>query len=165
VNAGTYNARAVEGAVYESEKSGSLVLRMDWLVETGERIKSYHQLAAKDGTPNVKGIERIREWSGWDGGDPFWFTDSDLASVLVELVIELEPGMTNPAKMYPKVAFVNRPGGGGREKPAPVSDRAAILAKYGAKLRAVAGPVAVAAPPKVAPPAPATPANSDEIPF
>lgn len=143
---GTYAARPGAASVYESEK-GALVLALVVKIENGPELKSYHTLVNRDGSINTRTVDNLKAWSGWNGVDPFWFMENDLTGLEVEVVIVNEPGFTDPSKLFPKVKWVNPPGGG--NKMPESADRGAILAKYGAKFRAVAGGVAVGA---VAPP-------------
>ena len=145
---GTYAARPGQARVYEND-NGSLVLCMEVQIEGGPVLKSYHTLAKADGTLLTRTIDNLKAWSRWDGTDPFWFADNDLTGFAVEVVIENQPGRTDPTRMYPTVKWVNPPGGGAGGGMAESGDRRTILAKYGGKLRANAGGVAVGA---VAPP-------------
>ena len=154
---GTYAARPGQARVYEND-NGSLVLCMEVQIEGGPVLKSYHTLAKADGTLMTRTIDNLKAWSGWDGTDPFWFADNDLTGFAVEVVIENQPGRTDPTRMYPTVKWVNPPGGGGGGGLAESGDRRTILAKYGGKLRANAGgvpaavrPVAAGAVPAVVP--------------
>ena len=140
---GVYAARPKAASVYESEK-GALVLALVHQLDGGGEIKSYHALTTKDGAINTRGVEDLKKWSGWDGCDPYWFMDTDLTGIAVELVVENEPGFNDPSKLFPKVKWVNPPGGGSGGGLHDPSDRKAVLAKYGPKFRAVAGPQPVA---------------------
>ena len=155
---GVYAARPKAASVYESEK-GALVLALVHQLEGGGEIRSYHALTTKDGAINTRGVEDLKKWSGWDGCDPYWFMDTDLTDIAVELVVENEPGFNDPSKLFPKVKWVNPPGGGSGGGLHDPSDRKSVLAKYGPKFRAVAGPQPVArralSPGGVPPPAPA----------
>jgi hypothetical protein len=145
---GTYAARPGAASVYESEK-GALVLALVVKIENGPELKSYHTLVNRDGSINTRTVDNLKAWSGWDGVDPFWFMENDLSAAEVEVVIANEPGFTDPTKTFPKVKWVNPPGGGGNKMPES-ADKRAVLAKYGAKFRAVAGgtPVGAGAPPR-----------------
>jgi len=141
---GTYGARPGQARVYEND-NGSLVLCMEVQIEGGPVLKSYHTLAKADGTLMTRTIDNLKAWSRWDGTDPFWFADNDLTGFAVEVVIENQPGRTDPTRMYPTVKWVNPPGGGAGGGMAESGDRRTILAKYGGKLRANAGGVPAAA--------------------
>lgn len=143
---GTYGARPGQARVYEND-NGSLVACIEMQIEGGPVLKSYHTLAKADGTLMTRTIDNLKSWSGWDGTDPFWFADNDLTGFAVEVVIENQPGRTDPTRMYPTVKWVNPPGGGASGGMAESGDRRAILAKYGGKLRANAGGVPTAARP------------------
>jgi hypothetical protein len=140
---GTYAARPGAASVYESEK-GALVLAIMIKVADGVEMKSYHTLVLADGTINTRTVDNLKAWSGWDGADPFWFMDHDLSGMDVEVVIANEAGFTDKSKMYPKIKWVNPPGGSGGGMP-DAADRRAVLSKYGAKFRAVAGGTPVGA--------------------
>ena len=107
---GVYAARPKAASVYESEK-GALVLALVHALEGGVDIKSYHGLTTRDGAVNTRCVEDLKKWSGWDGCDPYWFMDTDLTGIAVELVVENEPGFSDASKLYPKVKWVNPPGG------------------------------------------------------
>lgn len=141
---GTYPARPKAASVYEAQ-SGALILAIVHAIDGGCEIKSYHALTTKDGAINTRCIDDLKKWSGWNGVDPYWFMDSDLTGIEVELVIENEPGFNDPTKTFPKVKWVNRPGTGGGAGLPEAGDRRAIIAKFGAKFRALAGPQPVAA--------------------
>ena len=161
---GTYAARPGQARVYEND-NGSLVLCLEVQIDGGPVLKSYHTLAKADGTLMTRTIDNLKSWSGWDGTDPFWFTDNDLTGFAVEVVIENQPGRTDPNRMFPSVKWVNPPGGGGSGM-AESDDRRTILAKYGGKLRANAGGVPAGRPvtsgqsPVTSVPVPAKPAVS-----
>ena len=140
---GTYAARPGAASVYESQ-GGALVLALVVKVADGPELKSYHTLVNKDGAINTRTVDNLKAWSGWDGADPFWFMERDLSNVDVEVVIANEPGFQDPTRMFPKVKWINPPGGGAGGVP-EAADRRTVLAKYGAKFRALAGGVAVGA--------------------
>ena len=138
---GTYAARPGAASVYESQ-GGALVLALVVKVADGPELKSYHTLVNKDGAINTRTVDNLKAWSGWDGADPFWFMEHDLSNVEVEVVIANEPGFQDPTRMFPKVKWINPPGGSGSGVP-EAADKRVVLAKYGAKFRALAGGVAV----------------------
>jgi len=142
---GTYAARPGAASVYESQ-GGALVLALVVKVADGPELKSYHTLVNKDGAINTRTVDNLKAWSGWDGADPFWFMEHDLSNVDVEVVISNEPGFQDPTRMFPKVKWINPPGGSGSGVP-EAADRRTVLAKYGAKFRALAGGVPVVARP------------------
>lgn len=157
---GTYAARPGAASVYES-KQGALVLALAVKIQDGPELKSYHTLVNKDGAINTRTIDNLKAWSGWDGVDPFWFMENDLSGIDVEVVIANEPGFNDPTKMFAKVKWINPPGGGGgkgADMP-EASDKRSILAKYGAKFRAVSGGVPAA---RAAAPKPATTATAEQ---
>lgn len=181
---GVYNATITAGAVYE--KNGlKLELRLalcdeggNAYMETGRDGREYpvekrmfYTLVTADGAVNTKTVATIRAWAaGWDGVDPFWFCDQANTDAIgmVEATLKTEPSYSDPSKVYQNVRFVNELGhaakfSGGR-RDTPSGDKAAILAKYKAKLAAAAGmaprPVAAPAKPAAVPAAPTKPAPS-----
>jgi len=162
VEPGRYPGRPTGGAsVYENDKH-SLVLAMDIIVE-GLELRWWCTLATEKDGINERNIEHLKECFGaWDGIDPFWFQDN--AAILPEynldVTIELRPGTKNPQRLFPSILYVDPPGKAREEM--PVGDRRALLAKYGAKFRAIAGgasashrhPQPAHANPRPAPPAP-----------
>ena len=149
---GTYAAKPGAASVYESEK-GALVLAVQMKIADGPELRSYHTLVLADGTINTRTVENLKAWSGWDGADPYWFMDQDLSAVDVEVVVANEPGFQDPSKSFPKIKWVNPPGGSSGGGMPEAADRRAVLAKYGAKFRALAG----GAPVRPATAAPAAP--------
>ena len=164
---GTHKAKTTAASVYET-KDGALMVAMAFDADDGSSIIERFCLASKAGDIQQITHRNLREAYGWDGADPFWLTDTDLSTVDVEIVVENEPDQRT-GEMRPRVRWVNKPGFG---KMPESGDRRAILAKYGSRLRALAGgtpvkPVAKTAPPPAAtksqapPPSPATkPANT-----
>ena len=152
---GTHTAHAGERSVYESQ-SGALMLALRCEVDPNTAIVSHQCLMQKDGTPNQRTLDTLRQVFGWDGTDPFWLVDTDLSAVEFDIVVEPD---SYEGKNTVRVAWIN-PKGSSHGGPLKSGDRTTILAKYGAKFRAVAGPqpVARAAAPKpqspAAPPAP-----------
>ena len=190
---GVYNAMPVTAAVYE--KNNKLMLEVHFnlcdeqgtfFTQTGSNGKDYpiekrkyYSLVSADGAVNTKTVDFIRAWAkGWDGTDPYWFTDAaNLDAIgMVEVTLESKPGFNDPSKIYQNIEWVNPLGhnaahSSGRKEIAS-DDRASIMAKYGAKFKAAAGaaakPVAAAAvavkpAPKAAPVA-AVPARPAPVP-
>jgi hypothetical protein len=158
---GTYRARPLTATVCESkpDEQGrkSLNVAIRYAIENGPEMTKYHCVVNKEGVVMTKLIASLKEWSGWDGVDPYWFMETaDLAGMEVEVVVENKPGRTDQSKLFPEIAYVNPPGGGsgrgGGDAPAP-ADKRAIAAKYGSLLRASAGPQPTAARPPTAKPA------------
>ena len=141
---GRYTA-TVDAVSVGDGKSGSLLMTCLHTVDmpdgTTDQIKSVTTLVSKDGVVMVKNIERVKEWSGWDGNDVL-----DLMTIQmperVSLTIKMEPGFVNKEHLYPKVAWVNPVGGGAAaDIPAPIS-REEFAKKYAAKFRALGGTAA-----------------------
>jgi hypothetical protein len=167
---GRYTA-TVDAVSVGDGKSGSLLMTCLHTVDmpdgTTEQIKSVTTLVSKDGVVMVKNIDRVKEWSGWDGNDVL-----DLMTIQmperVSLTIRMEPGFVDKEHLYPKVAWVNPVGGGAAaDIPAPIS-RDEFAKKYAAKFRALGGtaaakptaPRGVPAKPSTAKAKPANPAMS-----
>lgn len=162
---GVYNALPDAAAVYE--KNGKLVLecRFSLCDENGNPFDCAKQskvnyLTSKDGAVNSKCIEFIRKWApGWDGVDPYWFSDNDSANFIavgmVSVTLSTKPYTKNDGTtaMWQDIEWVNALGQGGGSKPLENADKASIMAKYGAKFRAAAGalPVSTANAPKAVP--------------
>ena len=141
---GRYTA-TVDAVSVGDGKSGSLLMTCLHTVDmpdgTTDQIKSVTTLVSKDGVVMVKNIDRVKEWSGWDGNDVL-----DLMTIQmperVSLTIKMEPGFVDKEHLYPKVAWVNPVGGGAAaDIPAPIS-REEFAKKYAAKFRALGGTAA-----------------------
>ena len=159
---GTYPAVALQAVIYESPKTGSLICALNHCIvgendtPTAATIKSYSTLINKDGVVNTRTVDNLKEIFGWDGNDPFWLQENDLASIVHDIVVESEPFTTPSGKsiMTPKVKWINLRGHGAASgMPAP-ADRRSILAKYGSKFRAVSGGLKPALPPDAPAPVP-----------
>lgn len=183
---GVYNATITAAAVYE--KNGlKLELHLSLCDENGNGYtqtgtdgkeypiekRMYYTLISAQGAVNTKVIDMIKAWAkDWDGVDPFWFTDAANTDAIgmVEVTLATEPAFNDPNKTYQNVKFINELGHnanhGGGTKIVQSGDKATIMAKYGAKLKAACGsspkPVSAATLKKPAPankPAPAAPSR------
>lgn len=157
--AGTYAAYCV-GATNYTKQNGTHVLKLDFELEggtPGDTIPFFQTIAKADGTIMTKGIEALRRaYPQWDGTDPYWFEEYDLRGINVELVVKMEPGYSDKDHLYPMVRWVNPQGyAGANETQYQHADKAAFMAKFGAKLRAAAGAGAAKPGPPKATPAPA----------
>lgn len=133
---GKHNAVSNAATVYT--KDDKLICAMEFLVGAeNEPVKNRFVLVKDDGTANEECIKGIREWSGWDGIDPYWLKENAPNQWPVEVVIKWEPGFKDPSKSFPNIKWVNAVGGSGMQES---DDRGAILARFGSALRAVAGP-------------------------
>jgi len=168
--AGTYQATVESVVIAETKGGGLMAVALHHVTMPDgsfEEAKSYTTMIAKDGTVLTRSIDNIKKWSGWDGTDPM-----DLMALQfpfeVSVVIEMEPGLSDPDKLFPKVKWVNP--AGGAAMPATIS-KSEFSKKYAAKFRAVSGtkPAAPQAAKKTAPapsapvkkaPAPAKPVSS-----
>lgn len=174
---GVYNAIPTVAAVYEKNDSLRLEVHFTLCDENGnaytqtgtdgkeypvEKYK-YYSLVNAQGAVNTKVVEGICAWSKWDGTDPFWWTDA--ANVdgigMVEVTLKMQ---TYNGKSYQNVEWVNELGHSAKHGAGKITesgDKAAIMAKYGAKFKAAfggkpktvptAGKPAPAAAPKTAP--------------
>jgi hypothetical protein len=133
---GKYDAVSNSASVYK--KDGKLLCAMEFRVgEESAMLKKYFVIFKADGSLNIDDYNLIREFSGWNGIDPYWIQDNAGAEWPVSVVVGMEPGYKDPTKLFPTIKWVNTVGGAGM----PVSsDRAAILAEFGSRLRALAGP-------------------------
>jgi hypothetical protein len=160
---GTYRARPASGegsaSVYESQ-GGALMLAQKFTLDDNQVITAQTCLVNKAGAVMTRSVDDLKSLYGWNGVDPTWFMEpqTDLSGIEVDLVIENEE---YEGKVYPKVKWVNKPGSGGGYK-LPEGDKKTILAKYGSKFRALAGPqpsqTRTPPPPAVKPPARLSPA-------
>lgn len=147
------------------------LIQGQWVDRASENldITGYFYLEKRDGTLNTAAIDSLKAALGWDGRDPFWLQETDLAEhpVQVKLGYEEYDGKTRL-----KVRFLNPYGaapGGGVSK-ADAAARKAISTRLGSKLRALAGgapaqapkPSGRPAPKSKAPAAPAQPSASSE---
>lgn len=187
---GVYNAIPTVAAVYEKNDALKLEIHFTLCDEQGnaytqtgtdgkeypmEKYK-YYNLVNAEGAVNTKVIEGICAWSKWDGSDPFWWTDA--ANVDAIGMVEVTLKTSNyQGKTYQNVEWVNELGHSAKHSGGKITesgDKAAIMAKYGAKFKAAFGgkPKAVptakkpapAAAPKAAPVAKAPPAKTRPAP-
>lgn len=152
---GTYPARPTGNVHVGDHSNGCLICNMEFAFDVGGTIFNTFWMTTKDGAINTRTIDTLKSIFGWDGADPFWLEDhaSELADIAVELVVENETftGKDGVDHTAAKVKWVNPVGGGGGNK-IENSDRKTLMAKYGAKLRAVSG--GTPAPKKSTPPTP-----------
>jgi hypothetical protein len=158
ITAGTYTVAAGDRSVYETD-GGALMFACDCWLDEQTSITARQCLVSKDGNLMEKTIDNLKEALGWDGSDPCWL--QDVATLPnFDIVVDFEE---YKGKHRPVVKFINPIGGGGVQK----GDRTAILAKFGAKFRAVATvsrPAPVAAPrAPVAPPVPKAPVSAPPV--
>lgn len=146
---GNYAAVTKAATVYEHPNTHKLLLGVVFDVG-GTEMKKSIVLAEADGSLSTVNIGKIREWSGWDGIDPYWFIEAAPTGIEVSVAVEMKPGYKDPTKMYPEINWVNPSGGGGKALPEP-TDKRAVLSKWGSKFRAVAGPQPVGAKPQATP--------------
>ncbi len=133
---GKYDAVSNAASVYK--KDGKLLCAMEFRVgPENEMLKKYFVIFKADGSPNIDDYNLLREFSGWNGIDPYWIQDNAGAEWPVSVVVAMEKGYKDPTKLFPTIKWVNSVGGAGM--PAS-SDRAAILSEFGSRLRALAGP-------------------------
>lgn len=133
--AGTYKAKTANGVVYETE-GGALMVAFDFGIDEQTSIVGRVCLASKAGEVLQNNVKSLKEAFGWDGADPFYLSDTDLSTRDVEIVVEMENDQNGNPR--PTVKWINAPGRAHGGLP-QAGDRKAILAKYGAKLRALSG--------------------------
>ena len=155
---GVYNAIPTVAAVYEKNDALKLEIHFTLCNEDGnaytqtgtdgkeypiEKYK-YYNLVNAQGVVSTKVVEGICAWSKWDGTDPFWWTDAANVDAIgmVEVTLKTAPAYNDPSKTYQNIEWVNELGhsakhGGG--KITESGDKAAIMAKYGAKFKAAFG--------------------------
>jgi len=140
---GTYAARPTGQVHVGDHKNGCLICNMQFAFAEGGTINNTFWMTTKDGAINTRTIDTLKEIFGWDGANPFWLEEhgAELAEIDVELVVVNETFIgTSDGQEHTslKIKWVNPVGGGGGNK-IENSDRKALMAKYGAKLRAVSG--------------------------
>lgn len=184
---GTYTGRPTTASCYE--KDGRLILDVNFAVKdpnTGAWYKKdngydwearkRHWLTSADGAFNEKTIEGLKEWAkGWQPrslDDFWWFQNPDASGTpfgnLIAIgEVELNFATDGQGNQTIWVHDPNRPKSGGRKAYVPdgaSSDRAAMMAKWGTRAKALfaATPkkVATVATPKAAQAAPAASAPS-----
>ena len=155
---GVYNAIPTVAAVYEKNDALKLEIHFTLCDEEGnaytqtgsdgkeypiEKYK-YYSLVNAQGAVNTKVVEGICAWSKWDGTDPFWWTDT--ANVdgigMVEVTLKTAPAYNDPSKTYQNIEWVNELGHSAKHSGGKITesgDKAAIMAKYGAKFKAAFG--------------------------
>ena len=140
---GRYPARPTGNVHVGDHSNGCLICNMEFVFDVGGTIFNTFWMTTKDGAINTRTIDTLKTIFSWDGADPFWLEEhgAELSEIPVELNVENETfigkgdGQEHTAL---KVKWVNPAGGGGGNAIAN-SDRKALMAKYGAKLRAVSG--------------------------
>ena len=173
---GVYNAIPTVAAVYEKNDALKLEIHFTLCDEDGnaytqtgtdgkeypiEKYK-YYNLVNAQGVVSTKVIEGICAWSKWDGSDPFWWTDAANVEGIGMVEVTLTTN-TWDGKTYQNVEWVNEPGHSAKHSAGKITesgDKAAIMAKYGAKFKAAFGgkPKAVPTAKKPAPAAKSAPA-------
>lgn len=155
---GVYNAIPTVAAVYEKNDALKLEIHFTLCDEDGnaytqtgsdgneypiEKYK-YYNLVNAQGVVSTKVVEGICAWSKWDGTDPFWWTD--VANVdaigMVEVTLKTAPAYNDPSKTYQNIEWVNELGHSAKFSGGKITesgDKAAIMAKYGAKFKAAFG--------------------------
>ena len=133
---GKYEAVSNAASVYE--KDGKLLLAVEFRVGD-EMLKWFTTLIFTDGKANTKMLKNIREWSGWDGIDPYWIQDNAGAEWPVDITVAWEASVKDPNKQFLNVKWVDKSGCSSSALPVS-ADRASVLARFGSKFRAEAGP-------------------------
>lgn len=170
---GRFKARLIERGVGETGPNKLVTFTARFLVEQEYRdgdwcdvtaenaeITGYFYLEKKDGSINTIAIDQLKAGLGWDGRDPFWLEDADLADLLVQITVAME---SYDGKTRAKVKWIDHadaePTRGVQR--AEGAARTAIANRLGPKLRANAGgsprPAPVPTAPKPSPTAPRAP--------
>ena len=164
--AGRFKAQVLDAGVGESGPNNLLTFTPRFVVthelQAGEWVDVAHEylditafvyLEKRDGSMNTRAIQNLKDSFGWDGSDPFWLQDNDLPDCQITVEMDEYQG-----KVRPKVQWINHldSEGGLAVVKSGDADRRRILARVGAKFRALGGgkPPAKAAPkpaPKAAP--------------
>jgi len=192
---GVYNAKITAAAVYERNDCLKLEVNLELCDANGNvytaegtdgnecpvNRRAYYTLISREGSVNSGIVNQIKEWAPeWDGTDPFWFTETANTDAIgmVKVTLKTEPAWNDPSKAYQNVKWINALSGnrGSGRQSLQSGDKAAILAKYGAKFRAAAGslpkpvsaasltkPAAKPTPPPT--PAPVKPAPKSSSPY
>lgn len=185
---GTYTGRPTTASCFE--KDGRLILDVNFAVKdpnTGAWYKKdngydwearkRHWLTSADGAFNEKTIEGLKEWAkGWQPrslDDFWWFQNPDangtpFGNLIAIGEVELNFATDGQGNQTIWVHDPNRPKSGGRKAYVPdgaSSDRAAMMAKWGTRAKALfaatpkkVAPIPAAAPTKAPVAAPARPA-------
>ena len=144
-----------QGALYEKD-NGNLICALVVAVE-GLESKYHFTLSTPNDGIKQRAVDDLRkiltEWSG-DIGELYDIVNSGSYAGR-EVVATCEPQKDKP--QYTQIKWLNPPGGGSALVPQS-TDRSALLKKYGAQFRAVAGPKKVGPPAKPAAPPAAPPA-------
>lgn len=130
-------------------------------------INGFLNIVMKNGSPNEKSIEKLRDAYGWDGSDPTWLQDTDLSSIQVQITTDWEDDQNGVPKI--RMKWIYPAGRDTAIKKADESTKRGIREQFGAKFRALSGGTSAtppvpprtappaAAPAPIAPPAPPTP--------
>lgn len=159
---GTYAAQLNGGIViYETDK-GALCAALPIKID-GWNGKHTMTIVKADGTVQQRTVQTLKDVFSWDGADPFWLSDNDLSACEFEIVgVHEDYDKDGETKTGFKIQWLNPVGGGGGTKMPEPADRKTVLAKFGAKLRALSGGKQVVPPKPAAKPAvpPAKPSST-----
>lgn len=159
---GTYQAAATDAVTYKSD-GGALMIAISFTLSNegyeSERTTSHQCIIRKDGSLSEIGVETLKQCFQWDGANPCQLADSIKAGDYpVDLVIEEESfvGKDGTTQTNSKVKWINPIGGSAAGSLPQAGDEGAIMAEFGATLRAAAGPAKpkAASKPKEAAPKP-----------
>lgn len=132
---GYYDCYAGERGVYET-KGGALMFSIKCLIDQQTNITAYQCLVSKEGAVMQRTVDTLKEVFGWDGVDVMWLQEADLSQVQFNIKVDASVD-SRDGKDTVTVSFIN-PLGGGSNGPNK-GDRNEIMAKYGAKFRALSG--------------------------
>jgi hypothetical protein len=137
--AGTYRSKPVEVMMGKSKDKGTPFVGVMFEVVggdfNGQKLKWEGYLTEKTAERTLESLQHC----GWTGDDLSVFAKPEGAKLLtneVDLVVEMEPGIKDDGKEYPKVQWVNRAGSGPKFTGAALD--AGEAAAFGQKFRGLA---------------------------
>ena len=144
---GTYNA-VVKNASPYIRGNGRLSMAFNFDVGGKEIIGRSH-IELNDGSISEKSLKTLREcFPDWDRSVASLFASERFVDTPLSIVIENEADPENPEKFYSNVKWINPVGKAvGAGMPAAAS-QSEIVAKYGARFRALSGGTPVQSPPR-----------------
>lgn len=157
IEPGTYEVEVTGATIYEAP-SGAVMCRMSF--DNG--MMGGICLVQKDGTLSERGFKDVQAILGWTDWDWQRFSDPETITGHAEIVVET---VTGDRGEFSSVKYVNVPGGHSRLEKADVNS---LVAKYGAKTRALLGgnsqPASKKTPPPATKKAPPPPKKQETLP-
>lgn len=154
IEAGRY-AATIKSAEVTETKNGKAQVSFSFTLENGQSFSGNKSLEGGAFEYTLNALRKL-------GFDDTWPTlGNQMQGVACEVVIEMEAGQNDPSKLYPKLAYINPPGGGGG-KPAS----GGLLSTLSQRAKAIVRPADAPRPaPRPAPSPAATPAQTEGNPF